>query len=72
VPREFDMEFKVGDVVQLRSGGPRMTVQSINASTKDVECTWFDGSERFKDMFQPEMLKIVGEEDALLPIGIMA
>jgi uncharacterized protein YodC (DUF2158 family) len=35
-------DFKVGDVVRLKSGGPKMT---IGASMKDdrVECHWFGG-----------------------------
>lgn len=35
----------VGDVVQLRSGGPAMTVERI-ASDETVACTWiFSGKE---------------------------
>ncbi|MBN4983893.1 DUF2158 domain-containing protein [Stenotrophomonas maltophilia] len=34
------MEFKLGDKVKLKSGGPVMTVSSV--SDKDVECQWFD------------------------------
>jgi uncharacterized protein YodC (DUF2158 family) len=33
--------FKVGEVVQLNSGGPRMTVSSIG-SEGTVNCTWFN------------------------------
>jgi uncharacterized protein YodC (DUF2158 family) len=34
------MGFKVGDVVELNSGGPIMTVQSIHGS--QVTCVWFN------------------------------
>ncbi|TDB32569.1 DUF2158 domain-containing protein [Stenotrophomonas sp. TEPEL] len=34
------MEFKLGDKVKLKSGGPVMTVSSV--SDKGVECQWFD------------------------------
>ena len=37
------MAFKVGDKVQLQSGGPAMTVIEVNGS--DVTCTWFAGQE---------------------------
>lgn len=30
---------KVGDVVVLKSGGPKMTVTAVNSSA--VECIWF-------------------------------
>jgi uncharacterized protein YodC (DUF2158 family) len=31
--------FSLGDVVQLKSGGPTMTVNSIDDN--EVECVWF-------------------------------
>lgn len=31
-------KFKIGDVVRLASGGPRMTVVGLGA---EVACTWF-------------------------------
>lgn len=34
------MEFKAGDVVQLKSGGPAMTIAWIDGS--DARCEWFD------------------------------
>ena len=33
-------EFKVGDVVTLNSGGPKMTISSIG-SDGTISCTWF-------------------------------
>ncbi len=35
-------EFRVGEVVQLKSGGPKMTVSSSGNDSDSVECTWFD------------------------------
>jgi len=34
------MPFNVGDVVQLKSGGPLMTVTGVGSN---ITCTWFDG-----------------------------
>lgn len=55
--------FKPGDVVQLKSGGPKMTVVDIAAdqySPSDkpqVWCTWFDDKKkRESDSFPPESL----------------
>ncbi|GAA0004400.1 hypothetical protein BDS110ZK4_24180 [Bradyrhizobium diazoefficiens] len=36
-------EFKIGDIVVLKSGGPRMTVDVVS-SDGDVYATWFAGS----------------------------
>jgi uncharacterized protein YodC (DUF2158 family) len=43
--KEGNMSFKVGDVVQLKSGGPLMTVVGFGADANGnqrVNCTWFD------------------------------
>ncbi|SDU02041.1 YodC family protein [Pseudomonas moraviensis] len=58
-------EFKKGDVVVLRSGGPKMTVVELGdysgygTGPKDgVKCQWFDKTKRFEDVFDAETLKI--------------
>jgi uncharacterized protein YodC (DUF2158 family) len=33
------MNLKTGDVVRLKSGGPQMTVLSVQGQT--VDCSWF-------------------------------
>lgn len=40
-------EFKIGDVVQLKSGGPKMTVIHIDnlEGTDRCFCVWIDASE---------------------------
>jgi uncharacterized protein YodC (DUF2158 family) len=44
-------EFKIGDVVELKSGGPAMTIIKI-AAEDQVEATWFnDGG--FDDITLP-------------------
>jgi uncharacterized protein YodC (DUF2158 family) len=53
-----DGPFKVGDIVELKSGGPPMTV--IHVSTNMVghsvlTCQWFFGSMQTA-MFRPEIL----------------
>jgi uncharacterized protein YodC (DUF2158 family) len=59
------MDFKVGDIVKLKSGGPKMTIEktgplnSNNAET-GIHCVWFvniQGDEQLKDgKFVPETL----------------
>jgi len=59
------MDFKVGDVVALKSGGPNMTVKktdSLNSNNAEnfIHCVWFvniQGDEQVKDgKFVPETL----------------
>ena len=53
-------QFKVGDVVTLRSGGPDMTVTDVgyNVSRKPtVWCTWFIGTNQESGAFPPDALR---------------
>jgi len=38
------MQFEIGDIVKLKSGGPEMTVTKLdNQVSTDVGVMWFDG-----------------------------
>jgi uncharacterized protein YodC (DUF2158 family) len=51
------MEFKVGDVVQLKSGGPNMTISGFyNQNENSMTCTWFCSCEIRISNFPPEAL----------------
>lgn len=49
--------FSEGDIVQLKSGGPRMTIKGIGkygmvAKKDNALCEWFDGKQRKEDVFE--------------------
>jgi uncharacterized protein YodC (DUF2158 family) len=53
--REMD-DFKVGDVVVLKSGGPLMTIHNIrdvspNDPNPGLSCIWFDNFKKVEDVF---------------------
>ncbi len=54
------MDFKIGDVVQLKSGGPLMTVSYIGEKG-NLTCYWFNQVEHSYEAkfaeFKPAMLK---------------
>lgn len=58
-------EIKVGDVVMLRSGGPRMTVGSVErtGSGQHAFCYWFGEGGVKTDKFPSAILDIVNDED---------
>ena len=37
------MKINIGDIIQLKSGGPVMTVIQFDAEASLVTCNWFDG-----------------------------
>lgn len=52
--------FKKGDVVRLKSGGPRMTVSDVDSYGQgEVLCTWFDGGRRTQEPFDVETIELV-------------
>lgn len=64
------VEFEVGHVVRLISGGPQMAVASINGN--DIACRWFDvlGCEH-TGVFPDKLLYEVAEKDVSSSRAIM-
>lgn len=55
-------QFKPGDLVQLKSGGPVITVKIVHATGMDDEecsCEWFSGSDVKQWTFRSTELKSV-------------
>jgi len=57
---EQKYKFKAGDIVQLRSGGPTMTVDSEGKS--EVICHWFAVAELRSGKFSPASLVMTESE----------
>ena len=60
-------DFKKGDVVVLKSGGPCMTVESINAGM--IDCVWFLDKKTLRGSFPAEVLELKNTGPSLLHIG---
>ncbi len=50
--------FKVGDVVELKSGGPAMAVATVDNPPGTVWCQWFDGKKKSSGTFATDTLKL--------------
>jgi len=61
--------FREGDIVQLKSGGPKMTVDVLQdrAGRLQAMCTWFNGAIRMSDLFELHSLRSL-EDD--VPRGV--
>ncbi len=56
-------ELKVGMIVQLKSGGPQMTVVKIDPKYEgSIFCRWYSGDKFEREGFPPEALEIIKEE----------
>lgn len=53
-------KFKIGDIVQLKSGGPKMTVTDVFEN--QVRIAWFAGSKNEKAAFPFDAVAIFQEE----------
>jgi uncharacterized protein YodC (DUF2158 family) len=48
--------FNIGDVVVLKSGGPKMTVDRVEGG--NMVCVWFDGNATKYGTFSSSALKV--------------
>ena len=54
-------EFKIGDIVQLKSGGPKMTVVSAPEGGK-VWASWFAGAKSERAFYPMAALQVPPED----------
>jgi uncharacterized protein YodC (DUF2158 family) len=63
-----DLQLITGDVVQLNSGGPKMTV--VSNSNGLIKCQFFDKQDivYVRDFFEATLKKIDTDDTASMPI----
>jgi len=52
-------EFKAGDIVRLKSGGPDMTVSGLTYTKDELVCKWFGGKKLEEGHFPPQAIERV-------------
>jgi uncharacterized protein YodC (DUF2158 family) len=58
-------QFQEGDIVRLKSDGPKMTVKSATGGPNgNVVCQWFAGKKLEQGFFSPETLVPVEDDEA--------
>jgi uncharacterized protein YodC (DUF2158 family) len=55
-------KFKIGDLVQLKSGGPTMIVKE-EVYGGDLKCQWFSGKKLEEGDFHPDTLEHAKAEE---------
>ena len=68
-PKETEMDFKPGDIVRLKSGGPSMTVDEVEkkGNVTSIFCFWFDGAQLEDGEFSPTSLMPVADAPVAAP-----
>ena len=56
-----EVKIKSGDVVRLKSGGPKMTANLVPGYTNLWECQWFDGAELKCQKFSGIVLEVISD-----------
>jgi uncharacterized protein YodC (DUF2158 family) len=57
------LEYQIGEIVKLKSGGPDMTVKNkANASGSSYHCQWFAGKKLEQGQFSVESLEYVKKD----------
>jgi uncharacterized protein YodC (DUF2158 family) len=62
-----EQKFKSGDQVQLKSGGPKMTIDHYTSSAH-VVCHWFAGNKLETGNFQQDALQTYAEPPKPKPL----
>ena len=55
--------FKSGDIVELKSGGPKMTVKERSDGDNEYLCQWFGGKKLEEGWFHSDSLKRVEAQE---------
>ena len=55
-------EFKEGDIVQLKSGGRKMTIIVLDKASGEATCSWFEGKKPHEDIFDVVALALAAEQ----------
>lgn len=50
-------KFVIGDIVELKSGGPKMAVNNYNNDNQHYKCQWFAGKKLEQGFFPEESLE---------------
>ena len=67
----MEQKFKPGDIVRLKSGGPKMTVIKYDpAQGADLTCQWFEKDSQFKEKsFNQDALEVYQTESPIIVTG---
>ena len=60
--------FQAGEIVELKSAGPKMTIITVDNSSGEATCTWFEGKDRKEEIFDIGRLRKVHQRKPTTPL----
>jgi uncharacterized protein YodC (DUF2158 family) len=61
-------QLQQGDIAELKSGGPKMTILSLDGSSGEAMCVWFEGKNRNEEIFDVAALRKVHQQKPRMPL----
>lgn len=58
----INYEYKTGDAVQLKTGGPTMTID-FKTKSGTYNCKWHDGPDLKESEFRPDLIQVIVRTD---------
>lgn len=62
------MNYKLGDIVIKKTGGNKMTIDSVDQSSNIYYCIWFDDKKLYQDSFNEQDITTIENYRKLLKI----
>ena len=50
------------DIVELKGGGPKMTILSLDGASGEAMCLWFEGKNRNEEIFDVGALRKIHQQ----------
>ena len=61
-------QLQTGDIAELKTGGPKMTILSLDGSSGEAICIWFEGKNRNEEIFDVGALRKVHQQKLRMPL----
>ena len=61
-------QLQTGDIAELKTGGPKMTILSLDGSSGEAVCIWFEGKNRNEEIFDVGALRKVHQQKPRMPL----
>jgi len=62
-------QLQTGDIAELKTGGPKMTILSLDGSSGEAVCIWFEGKNRNEEILGSLKSQLTVSANPLAVVG---